>query len=89
MPRPDAVLVTSLMTYWYPGVTAAIRLVREYFPGVPVILGGIYASLCPDHARSHSGADLVLTGPWETGLPPHLADSGIGSPCCPGPSRPG
>jgi radical SAM superfamily enzyme YgiQ (UPF0313 family) len=77
MPRPDAVLVTSLMTYWYPGVTAAIRLVREYFP-VPVILGGIYASLCPEHARVVSGADLVLAGPWETGLLPHLAELGLG-----------
>lgn len=77
-PRPDAVLVTSLMTYWYPGVTAAIGLVREYFPGVPVILGGIYASLCPDHARIHSGADLLLPGPWETSLPPYLADLGLG-----------
>ena len=78
LPRPDAVLVTSLMTYWYPGVSAAIALVQEHFPGVPVILGGIYASLCPDHARAVSGADLVLPGPWETGLPPHLAALGLG-----------
>jgi radical SAM superfamily enzyme YgiQ (UPF0313 family) len=77
IPRPDAVLVTSLMTYWYPGVIAAIRLVRQHFPETPVILGGIYASLCPDHARRHSGADLVLPGPWEIGLPPHLADLGL------------
>jgi radical SAM superfamily enzyme YgiQ (UPF0313 family) len=75
--RPDAVLVTSLMTYWYPGVVAAIRLVRGYFPGVPVLLGGIYASLCPEQARAVSGADLVLTGPWETALPPHLAGLGL------------
>ena len=75
--RPDAVLVTSLMTYWYPGVIAAIRLVRQHFPETPVILGGIYASLCPDHARRHSGADLVLPGPWEIGLPPQLADLGL------------
>ena len=86
MPRPDAVLVTSLMTYWYPGVTAAIRLVREFFPGVPVILGGIYASLCPDHARSHSAADLVLAGPWETGLLPHLAALGLPHPAVPVPA---
>jgi len=86
MPRPDAVLVTSLMTYWYPGVTAAIRLVREYFPGVPVLLGGIYASLCPDHARVHSGADLVLAGPWETGLLPRLADLGISQLSAPVPA---
>lgn len=73
-PRPAAVLVTSLMTYWYPGVCAVIRLVREYFPGVPVILGGIYATLCRDHARQHSGADLVLPGPGEQVLLTTLAD---------------
>lgn len=78
LPRPNAVLVTSLMTYWYPGVIAAIALVREHFPGVPVILGGIYASLCPEHARTNSAADLVLPGPWETSLPPYLADLGLG-----------
>ena len=77
MPRPDAVLVTSLMTYWYPGVLAAIRLVRERFPTAKVVLGGIYASLCPEHARAVSAADLVLPGPWETALPPHLADLGL------------
>lgn len=61
-PLPDAVLVTSAMTYWYPGVFEIIRLVRDTFPGVPVILGGIYASLCSGHARKYSGADLVVTG---------------------------
>ena len=82
---PDAVLVTSLMTYWYPGVVAAIRLVREYFPQAPVLVGGIYASLCPEHARQVSGADRVLPGPGEDtllaelaalGLPPPLPGSG-------------
>lgn len=60
---PDAVLVTSMMTYWYPGVRRTIRLVRELFgPGIPVILGGVYARLLPDHARAASGADEVYTG---------------------------
>jgi len=58
-PVPDAILVTSMMTYWYPGVFRAIALLKEHFPGVPVILGGIYATLCADHARSHSQADYV------------------------------
>lgn len=73
-PRPDAVLVTSGMTYWYPGVQAVIELVRRRFGGVPVILGGIYASLCPGHARAQSGADLVLPGPAEAGLLAALED---------------
>jgi hypothetical protein len=64
-PRPDAVLVTSMMTYGYPGPFAAIRLVKEHWPGIPVALGGVYATLCAHHARQHSGADAVLCGPGE------------------------
>ena len=74
VPTPAAILVTSLMTYWYPGVAAAIRLAREHFPGVPVILGGIYATLCPEHAREHSGADRVVAGPGEAAIGPLLEE---------------
>lgn len=56
---PSAVLVTSLMTYWYPGVQEAIALVRRVHPDVPVLLGGIYARLCRSHALACSGADYV------------------------------
>ena len=58
---PDLIWITSIMTYWYPGVWEAVRIVREIFPGAPVWLGGIYASLCTGHAERHSGADLVIT----------------------------
>jgi len=64
LPRPAAVLVTSGMTYWYPGVVEAIQAVRTRFPGVPIALGGIYATLCPDHA-ARAGADAVLPGEGE------------------------
>ena len=57
--RPDAVLVTSMMTYWYPGAFEAIRLVKTLWPDVPVALGGVYAKLCTDHAWAHSGADAA------------------------------
>ena len=63
--KPDAVLVTSTMTYWYPGVQESIRLVKEHFSDVPVVLGGIYATLCREHAISNSGADHVISGPGE------------------------
>ncbi|MFC1515339.1 B12-binding domain-containing radical SAM protein [Thermodesulfobacteriota bacterium] len=62
-PKPDLILVTSLMTYWYPGVQTAIKFIRETFPDVPITLGGIYATLCKDHAVEHSGADRIETGP--------------------------
>ena len=64
-PRPDAVLVTSMMTYWYPGPFEAIGCVKAKWPTVPVALGGVYATLCTDHARACSGADEVLPGPGE------------------------
>lgn len=63
-PPPDLVLVTTVMTYWYPGAAEAVSMARELWPGVPVALGGIYASLCPEHARG-MGADLVLEGRFE------------------------
>jgi radical SAM superfamily enzyme YgiQ (UPF0313 family) len=67
-PPPDVVLVTSLMTYWYPGVFTAIRMVRDRFPKVPVFLGGIYATLCREHAFQHSGADYIIEGEGETAV---------------------
>jgi radical SAM superfamily enzyme YgiQ (UPF0313 family) len=63
---PSAILVTSLMTYWYPGVREAISIAKKIHPGAPVILGGIYARLCDEHARQFSGADYIST---ETSLP--------------------
>lgn len=65
MERPDLVLMTSSMTYWYPGVFEAIRRLGERWPGVPLILGGTYASLCPGHACRWSGAGWVVEGEAE------------------------
>jgi len=59
--KPAAILVTSLMTYWYPGVKDVITLAKEIHPDVPVILGGIYARLCREHALQISGADYVVS----------------------------
>lgn len=61
IPRPDLILTTCMMTYWYPGLQQTIEVIREVHPGVPIWLGGIYARLCPDHACRHSGADFVFT----------------------------
>ncbi len=65
---PDLILVTSGMTYWYTGVQETIALIREVFPDRPVVLGGIYATLWPEHARRVSGADEVVTGPAEAAV---------------------
>lgn len=57
---PDWALVTSGMTYWYPGVIETIALLREAWPKVKIALGGVYATLCKAHAKALSGADVVI-----------------------------
>lgn len=61
----DAVLITSIMTYWYLGVQRAVQLVREYLPHASIILGGVYVSLLPEHARKTIQPDHLITGPGE------------------------
>jgi radical SAM superfamily enzyme YgiQ (UPF0313 family) len=60
--KPDLIGVTSGMTYWYPGVTKAIEIARQFFKNAPIVLGRTYASLCYEYAQKHSGADIVLNG---------------------------
>lgn len=88
--NPAAVLVTSLMTYWYPGVKEAIQLTREAHPGVPVILGGLYARLCEGHALRNAGADFVFAKNGLQALPSVLdLLRGLGIESDPGSLPPG
>ena len=66
MQRPDLIMVTSLMTYWYPGVIETIAVIKEICPDTPVVLGGIYARLCQQHAVEFSGANEVVADRGET-----------------------
>ena len=59
--EPDKILVTSLFTYWSEHVWKVVRYYKREFPGAPVIVGGVYASLMPDHCRK-SGCDEVHIG---------------------------
>lgn len=49
--KPDYILVTSSMTYWYPGIVEAVKILRSYFKKTPIFLGGTYATLCKKHAK--------------------------------------
>ncbi len=61
--RPQLFVVTSLMTYWYPGVVETVRLIKRVYPETPVIVGGLYVTLCPEHARIVlEGAEVVPGG---------------------------
>jgi len=59
--KPLAVLVTSMMTYWYPGVVDAVSLIRRYMPATPVGLGGVYTRLLPEHSSWQCRPDMLFT----------------------------
>jgi hypothetical protein len=59
--KPDIIYVTSLFTYSWREVHEAVGYYKRLFPQTRLVLGGIYASLLPDHAML-SGADYVQIG---------------------------
>ena len=59
--KPDKAYVTSLFTWAWKPVWSAVRLYKAWFPDLEIWLGGLYASLLPDHAKL-SGADVVFEG---------------------------
>lgn len=74
IPVPDAVLVSTMMTYWYLGPKHVIEIIRELYPKVPVIVGGVYATLMPEHVKSVLNPDIIVTGPGEKKILKVLCD---------------
>ena len=83
MPKepPDRIYVTSMFTYDYPKAWEAVRFYKTWYPSTELLLGGIYATICPDHATD-AGADKVFVGqhpqarkyPPDPTLLPHKQD---------------
>ena len=61
IPFPDFIFISTGMTYWYPGVVEVIGKCRKYFPNVPIIAGGTYATFCNGHLKNY-GVDLIFSG---------------------------
>jgi hypothetical protein len=59
--QPDRIYITSLFTWAWKSVWDAVGYYKKLFPDTKVWLGGLYASLLPDHA-AESGADYVYEG---------------------------
>lgn len=57
----DLVLIQTVMSYWYLGPKEVIEDVRRFCPSAKITLGGVYATLCPEHAHD-LGADIVISG---------------------------
>lgn len=60
--RPNEIWITSLFTYWSKYVKDSVGYYRRMFPDAKIIVGGIYASLMPEHCKIYTGCDEVFTG---------------------------
>ncbi|GAF81975.1 unnamed protein product [marine sediment metagenome] len=57
----DFAFVQTMMTYWYLGIAEVIEDIRKVCPAAKIVLGGNYATICPNHAEK-LGADFVVKG---------------------------
>lgn len=62
--KPHEIYVTSLFTYAWEIVHNTIHFYKENFLNAKITLGGLYASIMPDHART-SMADHVHIGLYD------------------------
>ena len=60
---PDLIFVTSIFTYWSKHVIRAVLHYKNKYPNAKIIVGGIYASLMPDHCLTNTQCDEIICGP--------------------------
>lgn len=58
--KPDIIFVTSLFTYWCEYVKESVEWAKQF--DAPIIVGGIYASLMPDHCKDYTQCDYIVQG---------------------------
>lgn len=59
--RPNKIMISSLFTYWSKYVWDCVKHYKQLYPNAKVVVGGIYASLMPEHCKQ-SGCDEVFVG---------------------------
>lgn len=63
--RPDMVAITCLTNY-LPYVHTYAAWTKRHRPGVPVVVGGVHATLCPEDTIADPNIDLVAVGEYES-----------------------
>ncbi|MBN1213839.1 MAG: Fe-S oxidoreductase [Candidatus Lokiarchaeota archaeon] len=63
--EPHLILITSYFTYWSKYVRSSVKYYKTLFPNKKIIVGGIYASLMPDHCKKYTGCDEVYVGVYK------------------------
>jgi hypothetical protein len=67
---PDTIYITSLFTYAYEPVHDVIRYYSQRYKKARIVVGGIYATLCPEHLKDSFGNRIEI----HKGLVPEAED---------------
>jgi len=59
---PDKILISSLFTYWSNYVKLSVAYYRGLYPNSEIEVGGIYATLMPEHCKEYTQCDSVFVG---------------------------
>ncbi|HIC95568.1 TPA: radical SAM protein [Candidatus Bipolaricaulota bacterium] len=59
---PDEIFISAIMTYWWESVRDLTLRLKRRFPKSTILLGGIYPTLVPQHAKEFTAADLIVVG---------------------------
>ena len=59
--KPNKIMISSLFTYWSKYVWDCVKHYKQLYPNARIVVGGIYASLMPEHCKQ-SGCDEVFVG---------------------------
>ncbi len=78
--RVDAVGLSVMGGPQLPAAIAASRALRRQAPGLPIIWGGYFPTICPDASLNSDCVDYVLRGPGEASLPALLDAHFSGAP---------
>lgn len=66
--KPDVVLITALSTEYFRAYHTIAKISKEIFPDVPVIMGGVYPTVCPEEVIEDKNVDLAMMGHAEERL---------------------
>lgn len=60
--EPNYIYITSLFTYWSQYVRDSVHFYKELYPNAIIQVGGVYATLMPEHCKEYTGCDIVFKG---------------------------
>lgn len=59
--KPTKIFITSIFTYWAKYVRDSVKWYRELYKNVPIVVGGVYATLMPEDCKRYTECDEVNT----------------------------